>query len=437
MSFLHKKIEPGKMLRSNRVVFLLSLLLAIAVWIGVTISSGNIQTRIIKVPTTVSLNNTYASQIGLKLISETSTEVSVEVRGKWSIISKLTEADLEIRADVSSIQKAGEQKVQLIPSRSSSIVDYDILSCTPSMLTIDCDYWSTASVDLQIETPSLKAEGQEGVQLGTPVTESKLTDNKVTVSGPQSVVEKIDHLVAKITNAESLKETKTFTSELQAVDVDGKALSLKNCSFAEFDSSTIKIVVPVEISKEMSLGATWMHAPSYFEENPLELEIDPETVKVMGALDAMKALGEVFPIRVIDFDNLSNEYYHWRVHVQSEGSLRVDEEVSIADVSLDLTDYSRKTFSVPVSDKNVTVTRNGKNMKTAIQEKTETITLIGKSSDLNKITTNDIKFSVDLGNSDAPGTSAYSGRVVIEKDQSVWAYYGATGTGISVYVTLS
>lgn len=433
---LQKKISLESILNNNKVIFLISVILAVITWVLVTMNSGNVQTRSITVPVNVSLNNTYASQIGLKLISESSTDVAVEIRGKWSVISKITADDIQVRADVSSIQKAGEQQVSLIPSRNSGVADYDIISCTPSEVTIDCDYWKTTAIELQIETPSITAADVEGAQIGTPVTEVELTDNKVNVSGPQTVIDKISKLVAKVPEEAKLKETKTFTTTLQALDAEGKEVSLEHCTFAEFESTTVSIIVPVEISREVALTATWTHAPEALGENPFELDVNPKTITIVGPPEVMKTIGDTYSVHTIDFDNLADEYYVWDVDIPTDGSFRIASEETKAVISLDLRDYTTKEVAVNISDENVKIERNGKNLKSAIQKKTETITFIGKYADLEEIKPEDISMLVDVGESDVPGTSAYTGRVEV-KGKPVWAYYGATGTGISVYVTLS
>lgn len=426
-----------KFFESNRFLWILSFICAVVLWVGVTVGAGNVQSRTITVPVSVSLENTYASQIGLKLIKQPTIEVAVQVRGKWSSISKLTADDLQVRADVSSIQKAGSQEVKLIPSRNSANLDYDIGNCTPSSIMIECDYWKTASVELKIEAPSLTAKGEDGVQLGTPRTEATLKDNKVTISGPQTIVDKIDSLVARISDAEALTETRTFASELKAYDSEKEPVSLENCSFAEFDSTVIKVIVPLEISKEVTLGNNWIHEPRGWSRNNHKALIKPYTVTVVGPKDAMDALGDTLPVSSIDFDNLTNELYTWDIPLTTEDAIRVTDEIETVSVQLDLRGYSTKKISIPVSDSNVSITRNGKNMKTSIQEKTETITLVGFADDLDDITSEKITISVDIGNSDVAGTSAYTGRVVVDSTALVWAYYGATGTGLPVYVTLS
>lgn len=434
---LHKKFGLSQLLQNNKVVLFISFILAIVVWAAVTVNSGNVKTRSIVVPLNVNLSNTYASQIGLKLTSEPATEVVVNVRGKWSVISKLTPDDLQVRADVSTIQKAGTQEVRILPSRNSVISDYDIVSCNPAAISIDCDYWTTNDIVLEIETPSLTAKGEEGVQLGTPMIDTKLVDNKVTVSGPQNIVSQIDHLVAKVTESKSISETTTFETVIQAQDKKNNIVSLDNCSFEQFDSTTVNVVVPVELSKEMTLGCIWNHTPKALGNDPFPLTIIPDTVQAVGSIDAMKALGDTLPITTLDFDNLQDELYQWEFPLKTDGSITIEGEEKIATVELDLRGYSTKTFAVPVSKSNVTISRNGQKKNVAIQEKTEEITLVGKAEDLETLTEKDISFTLDLGNTEAPGTSAYKARVNVKTDKAVWTYYGATGTGVSVYVTLS
>ncbi len=432
---LRKKLTLTGWMHNTKTLAVVSVLLAIVLWAIVMTDNATIQQRSITVPVSVSLSDSYASQVGLRLIEDVQADVTVVVQGAWSTITAITTDDIQVRADVSTVQKSGKQMVTLVPSRNSNTADYEIVSCTPSQLEIECDYWETLSVPLEIDTSALRVANDKTMQLGTPVPDVG-KEGTVSVSGPQTVVHTIAKITAKPESEEPLLETRNFAPELKAITDKKKAVDLKNCTVDGLEGNTLTVTVPVDFYKDLNVAVEWHDAPKAIKENEQLLSVTPKTVKVIGPQDALAALGDTLTVGTVDFDHLIAENYTWKYPVTLPKAVSIGGEVKEIAVQLDLTDYNKKIVALPVSDANV-VFKNSAGKKTAVEKQTINVTLYGSEESLEKIKPSQLKLTVDLANTKETGLKNYTGTVSVSGVDDVWFFYGKEGTGIPVNVTLS
>ena len=420
-------------MHNRRLTLVLSFLLAIVLWVVVMSDSNNIQTRTMTVPVHVDLNDTLASQSGLHLVSESDLEVSVTVRGAWSVLSALTPNDVLVRADVSPVQKAGTHEVSLLLSRNSAVVNYDLVSVSPATISVVCDYWDSQTFAVEADIASLKVTDESSLRIGTP----KLSSETLTVEGPQTTLNKIKKLVARVGEQSPLSGTETFTAALIALDEKGQEVSLDHCSFEGLDRAEIKVRVPVEAYKELTFTYEWLHAPETMADSADYVTLSPESVTVVGPADAVNSLPAKVNLYSVDFDHLTSALHEWSPELNLPNSVKVVGDVSTVVMTLDLSDYTTKTLSLPLSGDTVTFQNKPVGKTATVQAQTATITLCGPSSALNSLTADDLSVSVDLSGATGTAATAYAGRVTVRGTKSVWVYYGEDSSGVDVYVTLS
>ena len=425
-------------MRNRRLTLVLSFVLAVVLWAVVMSNSNNIQTRTLTVPVHVDLTDTYADQLGLRLVSDSDMEVSVTVRGAWTVLTTLSPNDVRVRADMSTVQKAGRQEVALQLSRNSEVVNYDLVSCSPSVLVIDCDYWSTVSLTVQPDVSSLKVADENTLRLGKPMMESVPSDGTLTLSGPQSTVTRVASLVARVAEEKTLTETGTFRTAIIALDAAGGEVPLDHCTFAELNGTEVTMTVPVEKFKERTFTYEWLHAPTALADAASMVTLSPESVKIVGPVEVVDHLSDQWSLDKIDFDNLTNRAYEWKIPLNLPDSVTVvGDEVAEVLMSLDLSGRSVKTVSLPLSSRTVTFQNKPAGKTATVQAKTASVTLYGPASSLAALSADDLSVTVDLGSATGNGLATYSGRVKVNGADDVWVYYGESAHGVDVYVTLS
>ena len=111
------------MLKSNRIIFAISLIAAILLWVTVT---PNRETTI-GMTVNIDTADTAAETLGLKVVSGQGQSVDVTVAGKWYVISELTDKDIKLTYSLGDVTKTGEYELVLSASKAAANSDYEIV----------------------------------------------------------------------------------------------------------------------------------------------------------------------------------------------------------------------------------------------------------------------------------------------------------------------
>ena len=435
------KKKISSFLDKKSVLLLISFIVAIVLWFVITIDNTSEYTNRMTIPVTINneaWEGTYADQIGLKLADTVKENVTVTVDGPWSVVGDLTKEDIIVEPDYSTIQKAGKQEVALVASFIKPVSGGRI-SCTPATITFECDYWKTITVPFAIEAPAVTVVGDEDIQLGTPVPEMTISkDNTVEISGPQTIVSKIEKLVAVVSDKMVLSETKRFDAMVKAVDKNNAEVVMDHCEIPALESMVVPVVMPVEKLMTLKLNCTMVNLPKGFPDD--KISITPSSLQIRGPIEVMKDMTESYEIGQINMDNLeAGKITTKEFNLKLGNSVVVETQETKATVQVDLSAYTTKTIPLRLTSKNVQVTGSGSNTVT-VQDRSISVTLCGTNAALKDITDEDLLVEVVLGrngNTLKNGSSTYTGRVKVNASGLAWVYYGETETGIPVYLKVS
>ncbi len=437
---MKKRLTFSRLINNDKLMMIVSLLLAIALWVGVVSGPANIQERPIAVTVTVDLTNTYAHQSGLRVLGNDTFDVKVNLSGAWSVISKLDADDIRVRPDLSSITGAGDVEVPLTASRNSDETNYDILSVSPSTVTVVCDYWQEgSSFRVTTDVSALTAADPSKYQIGEPVLDTTaFPEGKLTVDGPKSIITQIDTLVARVTTEEVLSDIKQYSVPLTALDKNGQEVELTYCTFKEVPTGMVNMTVPIWEQRHIDIGYTLKNAPAGVDTKNL-LITKPQGLDVLGPSAELDALEQQLTnIGTVDFAALSLANDTVRFPLVIPSTVRAIDSPTEVTVSLDTENLSQKTLTLIPTTKNVILKGDTKSLKVTIPQQTlDQIMLIGDATAINAITSAALSLEIDLGDAPKVGTKQYTAKVIINGYDDVWAYYGSDGEGIKVYITLA
>lgn len=177
------------------VLQLLSLVLAAAIWLGVSVERlGSISQRV------VSASVTYNYPEHLVLLDPLPS-VDIRVKGKESAVTTLNPLMVGLVLDVRQAS-VGEQEVQVGPENVFLPEDLEVVSISPASIQLKFDLIDTVKRPVRVE---LRGEPAAGAQL----LEWRVSPDEIQVSGPRSLLAQVSHL------------------ETEAVDLDGHALSFE------------------------------------------------------------------------------------------------------------------------------------------------------------------------------------------------------------------
>ena len=143
------KISFENLLNNNRFLLVLSLVIALALWVWVAIDkSPEVQTVITNVPVKINLENSVPQQLGLQIFGKSEFTVDVTVTGKKYILSSLDADDIVIEANTNYVNSAGIKTLQLnaVPSENSD--DFDIISLSSTYIDIFFDTYKEVELPL-------------------------------------------------------------------------------------------------------------------------------------------------------------------------------------------------------------------------------------------------------------------------------------------------
>ncbi len=434
------KMRSGlsRLLQSNKRVMVISLLLAIAVWATVISGPSNIEERDISLTATVDLTNSYAYQSGLRIIGNAEFPVTVNVSGAWSVISRLTESDIRVRADISEVTSPGEIELPLTVSRNSLVTDYEIVSITPSSVKITCDLWeSGVTFPLQTDLSALSVSDPTTMHIGDPVIDkTNFPTGELTVSGPQSTVDKIAQLVARIEQRDVLSDMALYDVPVTALDKNGNEIDMTYCTIQELETGTVHLTVPVWVQRNVQVGYTLIHAPQGLDTDSL-LSVSPQNISLIGTAAELDTVSEQLQnLGAVDFERFSLISKSQIFNLDIPATVQVIDNIDKITVTLDTSGMTSRSFDISVNGTKVQAEGNLGDFSLSVPDQTLTsVVMIGPTSVIDALKQEDLIIYLDVGDTPTAGTRQFPVR--IQSKTGAWMYSGGTVNGLTVYATLS
>jgi hypothetical protein len=204
----------------NKGLKLLSLLLAILLF--AVSRQPTIDLRLVGVPIE------YRVSPGFEIGGETERTATVRVNGPRSVIRSLTPNQLLVLADLSN-REPGERLVQLKADESFVPDDVKVVQIEPVSLRIKLEPTVARRVKVEPQFSGQVAKGWE-------IRQIKLVPDEVEVEGPQSLIDKIDHVVT------------------ETVNLKGRNSSFQTNIEAEALQNTVRIHTPGPIALSVDIG---------------------------------------------------------------------------------------------------------------------------------------------------------------------------------------
>lgn len=257
-------------LTHNLGMKILSIVFAAMLWLTVmNIANPVVTESFNNIPVQV-INDEVITSRGYRYSIESGEKVSIRVKGKRSVLDKLTAADFVATADLNSMN-----------SMYMATITVDCLS--------DDDDAQDISITLRNETMAIKLEDQEtqpfGIrveQTGSPKEgfycyENKVSATLVQVTCSHSQMQEVKEIVATV-DLEGKSASFSTTSELVAYDMSGNAIDLKKLSFSQ---DFVEISVGIYPTRTVSVEVVPENTPAegYYVD---KVEFAPATALISG-----------------------------------------------------------------------------------------------------------------------------------------------------------
>ena len=291
------------MARNKLYSMLLSLAVAFCLWLyvsnNVSIEDSN---TFYNIPVVME-GEAILSEENLMITSISANTVSLNLSGARSDLSKLDSSKLAAKVDLSGLKEPGEH----IPLSYTISFPSDVSPSAftqgnknPGAIYVDVDYRRVSEIPVQIKWTGNRSEDY------IYDTENAILDNNtVTISGPASVVDTIDHARVEIDLTEQVKSI-SQNYRYTLCDAEGNPVDAGQITT---NVEEVRLEMQIQKIQEIQLAADVVYGGGANEHNTT-VEISPATIRVSGGEAVLAELGDsltICTINLADLDKNVNE----------------------------------------------------------------------------------------------------------------------------------
>ena len=392
----------SRLLKSNRLLAVLSLIASFILWFNLSQVYNPVSTRDISgVPVTFRVSPSLSAD-GYEVIKNNDIKVDVTVSGKTAYIASLSASDVNVVANVTG------QGVKTWTLDGSDNRNFTVVDMSMSQVTVMTDIFNRDGEIFDVTAKANNVSAPEGLIADAPkVTDTEFSQIKIT--GAQSVIDKIASVVCEAEVNQLLNDSSEFEGSIALFDQNGKNID-SSYVFLEFDKANI--TVPILMKKEVPVVAIFINAP---KNNPIKATTDIASVVVKGPQKAIEKLKSV-ELEPIDFANITPDATEFTQSIVMPESITSSDGITEVTVNLNLSGVASKT---------ITVTNNSFSPSNVSQGLTATmesfdVTVIGPSTELRRVTADDILVIADLASYNRGGYSGVAVTIQVLNHNSLW-----------------
>lgn len=254
------------MLNNNNFYKIISVVLALALWVYVIQAENPMQSKTISDVTVQLLNEESLTARGLALSGEATYTVDVKIQAKKSELSSISAADLIANADLFGYSMGKNY----IPVTVSAPEGVTILDIKPIKINVVIEERVEVAKPIRVNFVGQFENGMEAGQVTTQPEE-------ILVSGAKSEVGAVSHIQADVNTSKLTADGVTIQTKAVAVNSAGDVVQNVRLSSPFIDvSAKLSSVAEVPLNVEI----TGSVAPIY-EVTAMDL---PEKVKIKGSV---------------------------------------------------------------------------------------------------------------------------------------------------------
>lgn len=378
-------------LTHNLGLKILALVFSVGLWFVVNNITDPIgEKSFYNVPVEITNEDKITNEGKVYEVLEGTDTVNVKITGKKSVISYINKEDIRAVADLSELTFMNTVAIKVSSVKNNSELDF-----TPSVENMKLSIEDMKQVQKMINT-STSGVPAEGYIVGT-VTPSQ---NVVRLSGPESLIDQIDHVEA-IANISGYATDINSSVELKFCDAEGNEIK---SSSIKTNISTINVAVTILGTKEVSLNFATQGKPANGYVVSDEMVMVPETVKIAGRKSALDSVTEITVAdAALDVDGLTEDMttiINIRKYLPNGVQFAESNFNGNVSVTVGIEPLITREFDIPV--RNFAVGNAPEGYDVTIQEfeneeiENYKISVSGVEADIKKIRANDVIGVVDM-----------------------------------------
>lgn len=343
--------------------------------------------------------------------------VTFAVTAKRSVLNKLEDTDFTAVADMNRmiVNEEGDEAnvpIEITSKRSNSSLKYNGKN----------KYLEVSLEDLMKRRFIITADTSGKVADGYALGEVTVTNpNVLNVSGPASIVNKIDSVVATI-DVEGMSMNLSDNVIPALYDADGQEIDTTKLKLS---NTTVTISAKILSVKEIPLVFSTTGVP-YGDYRVVEISSKPETVKVKGSSTILNPLSSLtIPEDVLNVSR-AREDITTTIDISEylpDGVELVNASDATVTVTVRIEAYESKKFNLNTSQ--ITVDGLDTNYDLSFEQSAVAVTVSGLKNNLNTLTVSQLSASIDVTDL---GVGTHQVNLELSLDEDNYAYQTITVT---------
>lgn len=295
------KFSIRRLIYNDKYLIIVSLLLAVVIWIATSLNVGTAESKTIKMNVPIKLGDEISEQLGMQYYSlQDSIDINVTITGAKYVIGQVTPEDLGVKFDTSSVNRTGAQTIPILVSNSSKRLDFEISGTYPSSIEGFFDVNASKVMDLSLDYD--KDAVADGYIFGTPV----MSEDKIVVSGPQTYIERLESARVNVHFDNEEKLTTMYKEkcniEFTGSDIQSSYFSVTSRTDTSTPLKNVSITIPVLKKANLPVSIDFTGKPSGMNPNSMWIRYSKTNVDagILDSTDIDKAT-----IGTIDFSKLT------------------------------------------------------------------------------------------------------------------------------------
>ena len=415
--------EKPRFNRSKVVRIVISILVAIAMWLYVDLERAPERTMTIRdIPVEFSGENTTLADKNLMLLSGYDTTIDLKIRGPKRELVKMNRDNVRVIASTSSIDSVGVHQLDWTVSFPDGVVrtNVSVEKASLSQITVTVGELYTKEVPVECHVVGEVAEGY--------FTGDVVLDPEVLTLRAQRD-DLLNVSCAKLTvDISGATRSVVQTVDVQLYDYDGNPVENSNI---RTNTSLIQAKVPVLTTREVELAVEFSGVPGAAM-NSIKCDITPKTVRLNGEADVLDSIDKLV-LATLHVDDLELHQQNSYVVTPPDGTWLVNgNEVATADITLEGIEEKSLTATSIEFDKLPS------GLYAIAPDGGLTVRLWGLSEEIEAVTAENLRVIADMSAVTGPGTVTVPVTVTISgfNDVTVRGTYELTVTVTDVAPTV-
>lgn len=382
-----------KKMGNNISLKILSLVIAVVVWLLVVNIDNPVGTKSFVISDVQLLNEAYIDADGKMCMQDSDqTPIRVTIKAQRKTLDKITASDFQAVADLQQTVSLDTDPVMVPITVTCNKLSPGNIEVTPNNLSLHLEDKDTQEFVVNVTTNNTRPDKRYEV--------GSLTSNpeKIKITGPKSLINKIDKVNASI-DVDGATEDVTQETEVKIIDKNGEEFSDTDASYLNIS----KVYVTARLWKvktDVKISAEYTGTPDsgYQVES---VTTTPNVISIAGseeALNNLKNQNNTIWISgsAVDISDQSSDF-EAKLNISDylpEG-LKLTSDSS-EDVFVRVNILPEGSTACEILTKNISVENQPEGMQVAFDTAKIEVRVKKSEDDLKDLDENDIKASIDL-----------------------------------------